>query len=94
MPDVVVRLPGALAAYADGAREVVVEVTDADLRSVLGALADRHPGVVARTLDQQGDLRRHINVFVGNDNARDLDGLATRVPEGSAVSIIPAISGG
>lgn len=44
--------------------------------------------------DEAGQLRRHVNVFVGADNARALDAADTVVPEGAEVSVLPAISGG
>lgn len=64
------------------------------LDTLLRLLAVDCPGVTARTLDERGDLRRHMNVFVGDENARDLDGLDTPIHDGAEVSIIPAISGG
>lgn len=44
--------------------------------------------------DEAGALRRHVNVFVGPDNVRNLDDVDTVVPEGAEVSVLPAISGG
>jgi len=62
--------------------------------AVIDALAAAHPAVGRRLRDEAGALRRHVNVFVGADNARDLDGVATEVPEGTEVSVLPAVSGG
>jgi len=60
----------------------------------LRAVAEAHAGIRERVVTERGELRQHINVFVGADNVRDLDGLATRVPEDAEISILPAVSGG
>jgi sulfur-carrier protein len=62
--------------------------------AVLDAVAEAHPAVGRRVRDEAGQLRRHVNVFVGADNARSLDDAATVVPEGTEVTVLPAISGG
>ena len=51
----------------------------------------RHPG---RVLDDQGAIRRFVNVYVGNDDVRFLEALDTKTPDGSQVSVIPAVAGG
>jgi len=45
-------------------------------------------------VDEQGEVRQHINIFVGNDAIRFADGLATAVPDGAEIMIVPAVSGG
>jgi sulfur-carrier protein len=62
--------------------------------AVLDAVAATHPAIGRRVRDEAGALRRHVNVFVGADNARDLDDAATLVPEGTEVAVLPAVSGG
>jgi molybdopterin converting factor small subunit len=69
-------------------------VPGATLRDVLDAVAAAHPAVGRRIRDEAGALRRHVNVFVGADNARDLGGLDAPVPEGAEVSVLAAVSGG
>ncbi len=88
------RLTGFLRGFAAGADAVRVEPRGATLRDALSALADRHPGVRDRVLDDQGQLRRHVNVFVGGDSVRGTGGLATKLPDGAEISIIAAVSGG
>jgi len=61
---------------------------------VLDALGTTHPAIARRLRDEQGALRRHVNVFVGADNITDLAGVATPVPSGAEISLLPAISGG
>ena len=45
-------------------------------------------------LDEGGDLRRFVNVYVGNDDVRFLDNLGTATPDGTQISVIPAVAGG
>lgn len=87
-----VRVPTILRSYTGGAGEVGADGTT--LAEVLADLDDRHPGIRARVLDDQGALRRFVNVYVGDEDVRFLDGLATTTPDGVLVSIIPAVAGG
>ena len=95
-----VRIPTALRQLAGGERTVLVEIesSGADgavtVGAVLDALAMAHAPLERRVRDELGQTRVHVNLFVGADNIRDLDGLATPVAPGQEVSIIPAISGG
>jgi sulfur-carrier protein len=92
---VAVRLATALRSHAGGQATVEVDVAPpAALRTVLDALAAAHPAVGRRVRDESGALRRHVNLFVGADNAKDLGGLDTPVPEGAEVSVLAAVSGG
>lgn len=90
-----VRVPTILRTYTGGAAEVTVEAGDpATLQGVLDALEAEHPGIRARILDDDGKLRRFVNVYVGDEDVRFADGLGTAVPAGSSVSVIPAVAGG
>jgi molybdopterin converting factor small subunit len=100
-----VRVPNALRELVAGAQTVDVDVIGADgsadaagdpvtVGSVLDALAVDHPALERRVRDELGRTRVHVNVFVGADNVRDLEGLATPIAPGDELSIIPAISGG
>ena len=92
---VAVRLATALRTHAGGQARVELDVAPpATLRTVLDALAAAHPSVGRRVRDESGALRRHVNVFVGSDNAKDLDGLDTPVRDGAEVSVLAAVSGG
>jgi sulfur-carrier protein len=66
----------------------------ATVGSVLDALAIEYPALERRVRDELGRPRVHVNLFVGADNVRDLDGLATSITPGDDLSIIPAVSGG
>ena len=58
------------------------------------AIAANLAGIKARILDDDGQLRRFVNVYVGNDDVRFLDNLATPTPDGTQISVIPAVAGG
>lgn len=87
-----VRIPTILRTYTGGSSEVTAEGDDLD--AVLVDLEANYPGIKARILDDGGDIRRFVNVYVGNEDVRFLDGLATATPAGTQLSIIPAVAGG
>jgi molybdopterin converting factor small subunit len=87
-----VRIPTPLRPLAGGSSEV--EVAGATVGEVLANLDAAHAGFADRLLDEQGGLRRFVNVFVADDDVRFLQGLDTPVPEGETVAIIPAVAGG
>jgi molybdopterin converting factor small subunit len=89
---VTVRVPTILRPYTDGSAEVSVE--GSTLTEVLEALEAAHPGIRARVLDDDGALRRFVNVYVGEEDVRFTEGLDTPTPAGATVSIIPAVAGG
>jgi len=71
-----------------------VQVDGATVGEVLGNLDAAHPGFRDRLFDDEGALRRFVNVFVADDDVRFLQGLDTPVPDGETVAIIPAVAGG
>ena len=87
-----VRIPTILRNYTDGSSEVTAEGTT--LAEVLDDLEANHNGLKARVLDDSGELRRFVNVYVGNDDVRFLENLATPTPDGTQISVIPAVAGG
>jgi molybdopterin synthase sulfur carrier subunit len=87
-----VRIPTTLRSLAGGSSEVEVDGTT--VGEVLKNLDAAHPGFADRLLDDEGGLRRFVNVFVADDDVRFLDGMATPVPDGETVAIIPAVAGG
>jgi molybdopterin converting factor small subunit len=74
--------------------EAEVSVEGSTLADVLNALEADHTGIRARVLDEDGKLRRFVNVYVNDDDVRFAEGLATPTPDGASVSIIPAVAGG
>ena len=87
-----VRIPTILRTYTGGESEVSAEGDT--LAAVLDDLDARYSGIKGRILDEAGALRRFVNVYVGNDDVRFLDDLATPTPDGVQVSVIPAVAGG
>lgn len=85
-----VHVPGPLRPFADGEARLSIE-GPGNVRELLAQLP---PGVRERVLDEQGELRRHVNVFVGDTSIRETGGLDTPLRDGGDVHIIPAVSGG
>ena len=87
-----VRIPTPLRKLTDGASQVTVEGDD--LRTVIANLDAEHPGFGERVLDESGQLRRFVNVFVRDEDVRFQEGLDTKLGETDVVSIVPAVAGG
>ncbi len=87
-----VRIPTILRGYTGGAAQVTAQT--GTLREVIAALDASYPGLGGRILDDAGQLRRFINVYVGEQDVRFAQGLDTPVPAGGQVSVIPAVAGG
>ena len=87
-----VRVPTILRTYTGGDSEVSAE--GGTLAEVLESLETAYPGIRARIVDETGELRRFVNVYVGNDDVRFLDELQTATPDGVQISVIPAVAGG
>jgi molybdopterin converting factor small subunit len=77
-----------------GRNPVDVETSGSTLQDALEALFAIHPALRDRVLTERGEIRDHVNVFVGTNEARSTGGLATPVTDGTEISILPAISGG
>jgi molybdopterin synthase sulfur carrier subunit len=89
---VTIRIPTQLRELSGGAAEVTAEA--GTVEAVLRGLEAAHPGFGERLFDEQGELRRFVNVFVADEDIRFLDGVATPVADGETVSIVPAVAGG
>ncbi len=87
-----VRIPTILRTYTGG--ESQVSASGSTLAEVIDDLEQSYPGIKGRILDEQGAIRRFVNVYVGNDDVRFVDGLSTPTKEGEQVSVIPAVAGG
>jgi molybdopterin synthase sulfur carrier subunit len=87
-------LPGALRPLVGGARTVELDCADGSLADVLDAVAASHPALARRIRDEQGALRRYVNVYVDGEDVRSLDGLQTPVPDRGEVLIMPSVAGG
>ncbi len=89
---VTVRIPGPLRRYTDNAEKVAVE--PGDLSGVISALESQYPGIKDRLLDEAGEMRYFVNVYLNGEDVRFLSGLETAIGEGDEVSIVPAVAGG
>jgi molybdopterin synthase sulfur carrier subunit len=89
-----VIVPNALTPYSRGAGTIMVSERCATVADALAAVAARLPALTDRVLTEQGELRRHVNVFVGDESIKFLDGLSTPLGEGATITIVPAVSGG
>lgn len=87
-------IPGPLRDFTSGQSRVEIADTPRTLGDALSILWTLYPGLRDRVATEQGQVRDHINIFVGKENMRYTGGLATPVPPGAEISIIPAVSGG
>ena len=87
-----VRIPTILRTYTDDSSQVTAEGDT--LADVLDSLEGQFPGIKARVVDENGKLRRFVNIYVSEEDVRFSDGLATATPDGTQISIIPAVAGG
>ena len=87
-----VRIPTILRTYTDGESEVTA--AGDTLSEVIDDLDANYAGIKGRILDDNGELRRFVNVYVGNDDVRFLENLETPTPDGAQISVIPAVAGG
>lgn len=87
-----VRIPTPLRTLTRGQGEV--ESKGASLQELLDNLESAHPGLKGRLCDDQGELRRFVNIYVNEEDIRFLKGKDTLLKDGDEVSIVPAIAGG
>jgi molybdopterin converting factor small subunit len=87
-----ILLHGAYRGFAGGARDVTLDA--ATLREALQELIRTHPSLAERMRDEHGRLRRHLSLFVNEEDARFLGGEDATLRDGDIVHVIPALSGG
>ncbi len=87
-----VRIPTPLRTLTKNQGEV--EMKGTSLAELIDNLETNHPGIKSRLCDEQGELRRFVNVYVNEEDVRFLNGKATTLKDGDEVSIVPAIAGG
>lgn len=87
-----VKIPTPLRRVTGGVSDVSAD--GATVRELIEDLERQFPGMRERLCDETGALRRFVNVFVGDEDIRFLDGIETAIEEGAQVSIIPAVAGG
>ena len=89
--DTIVRIPAALRTLTGGQDEV--KASGSTVGEIIDDIEKKHPGLKERLLDEKG-VRRFINIYVGEEDVRFLQGLSTKVKSGDQISIVPAIAGG
>ncbi len=89
---VTIRIPGPLRRYTNGTARLQVEA--ATVRDALQALQDRFPALAERLLDEQGNVKPFVNVYVNGEDIRLLQGLETPLADGATVTLMPAVAGG
>ncbi len=89
---VTVRIPGPLRRITNGVDKV--EVEGSSLGGLIGELDSQFPGMKERLLDENGELRYFVNLYLNNEDIRFLQGLDTALNAGDEVSIVPAVAGG
>ena len=89
---VTLYLPEPLRTYGGG--EAELSIAAGTVRAVLDDLERTRPVLYRNVCDETGAVRRHLNIFVNEENVRDLDGLQTMLKGGDVVTIVPAVSGG
>ncbi len=90
--DIQVLIPTPLRRFTDGSARV--GAAGGTVAAVLDSIGQQFPGLKDRICEDDGEIRRFVNVFVNGENVRDLDGSATPVKSGDEVGIIPAMAGG
>ena len=88
------HIPSPLREFTAGQSDVEIRIEPATLADALSALWILYPGLRDRVATEQGEIREHINIFIGNDDVRFTGGLSSRISVGAEISIVPAISGG
>ncbi len=88
------HIPDALRTYTGGHSEIEIGQSPATLADALAVLCILHPGIRDRIATEQGEIRQHINIFIGDEDVRYTGGLMSPLHEGSEISIVPSITGG
>jgi MoaD family protein len=91
---VTVRIPSYLAEFAQGQTALTLETASRNVRDLLADLWRQYPALRDRVVDEQSEVRQHINIFVGEDAIRHASGLDTPVSQNDEIMIVPAVSGG
>jgi sulfur-carrier protein len=91
---VIVYIPEPLREFSEGQSEVKIEGSPATLADALSALWTIFPGLRDRVATETGEIRQHINIFIGEEDVRFTGGLASRIPAEAEISIVPSITGG
>lgn len=89
-----IELPGQLRDLNDGRATVELAETPPTVGDALAALREAAPAVYDRIATERGQVRRHVNLFVGTEEVRQTGGLETPLSDGDRITVLPAVSGG
>ena len=89
---VLVRIPTPLRSLTRGAAEVQADASN--VHDLIDVLESQYPGLLDRLVENGGELRRFINIYINQEDIRFLQGASTTLKQGDEVSIVPAIAGG
>lgn len=87
-----VRIPTPLRTFTGGAETVSTD--GSTVQALIENLEALYPGLKERLVDEKGNVRRFVNLYVGEEDIRFLDGLQTELKDGDEISVVPAIAGG
>ncbi len=90
---VTIYIPTPLRPYIDNQDEVSIDQAGA-IKDIINSLVNQSDQLKKHLLDDQGELRKFVNVYLNDDDIRDLDGPASEVKDGDVISIVPSIAGG
>jgi sulfur-carrier protein len=88
----VLQIPGLMKSYVENQTEIPLQ--GQTIADVLNTLVTRYPTIKTHIMDDKGNIRRHINLFINEDNIKSLNGLETPVQENDKIILLPSISGG
>jgi molybdopterin converting factor small subunit len=88
------NVTGFLTDFTGGQSQIVIDSPAATVGEALNGLWQRHVGLRDRVLNEQGQLRQHVNIFLNDDNVRRRELLETALPDNCEITILPSVSGG
>jgi sulfur-carrier protein len=91
---IIFNITGFLTEFAGGRNQISIDSEPLTVGDALEELWKLHLGLRDRVVNEQGELRRHVNIFLDNENIRRQEMLATRIPGNSEITILPSVSGG
>lgn len=89
---IIVSVPTQLRTLTGGQSEVKAD--GSTIRDVIRTIDEQYPGFAGRVLDDNGSIRRFVNVYLNSEDVRFLNGIESEVPQSASISIIPAVAGG
>ena len=91
---ITINVSGFLTDFTGGRNVITLDASPATVGHALTELWQIYPGLRDRVLTEQGEVRRHVNIFLADENIRRKELLDTQLPENSEITILPSVSGG